>query len=316
LHRTAIPDGAVVDYLPVGPDDAPQLARLPLLRAHANAPLQTALANFYTPLFAPINAEQLDERALTRQFRHLRQTRKTAELRLAPLDPQAPFFAQARRALTAAGWITGDYFCFGNWHLDLDTNDFAAYWAQRPSKLRNTARRARQHLEADPGFRLDIIHGGAALNAAVDAFVSVYNRSWKQPEAWPRFIPELCQLAAARGWLRLGVLELDARPVASQLWLVSGGCAYIVKLAYDRAYASRTVGTVLSAHMMEHVIDSDHVRRIDYLIGDDAYKHDWTPQRSERWGLVAFNPLTVRGLIGAARHFAGHTLKQFRARPK
>lgn len=315
LHRTAVPDDAVVDYLPVGPDDAPELARLPLLRAHAHAPLQTALANFYTPLFAPLNAEHLDERALTRQFRRLRQQRQTAELRLAPLDPQASFFAQARRALAAAGWITSDYFCFGNWRLDLDTQGFQAYWAQRPSKLRNTARRARQRLDADPGFRLDIITGGPALQAAVDAFVSVYRRSWKQPEAWPRFIPALCPLAAERGWLRLGVLELDGQAVASQLWLVSGGCAYIVKLAYDRAYASRTVGTVLSAHMMEHVIDHDHVSRIDYLIGDDAYKRDWLPERRERWGLVAFNPLTVRGLIGAARHFVGHALKQFRPRP-
>jgi CelD/BcsL family acetyltransferase involved in cellulose biosynthesis len=317
LQRTALPDSAVVDYVPVGPDAAPDLARLPLLRATAKATRLTGFANYYTPLFAPIGSEHLSEAALTRHFRELRQRREIAELQLAPLDPEAPFFSSARLALKNAGWIVDSYFCFSNWYIDLaaapDTGapNFAAYWAQRPSKLRHTAQRARRRLEADPSFTLSVTRGEPGLSAAVDAFVSVYSRSWKQPEPWPRFIPELCQLAAARGWLRLGVLELDGQAVASQLWLVSGGCAYIVKLAYDSAYASRTVGTVLSAHMMEHVIDRDHVTRIDYLIGDDAYKRDWTPQRRERRGLVAFNPTTPRGIIAALRHFAGRARRRF-----
>lgn len=311
LRRTAIPAEAVVDCIPVGPDEAPAQARLPLLRATAMAPLQTALANFYTPLFAPLGGEHLSEAALTRYFRETRQRREIAELRLAPLDPQLAFFASARRALKSAGWIVDSHFCFGNWYIDLDAGGFDTYWAQRPAKLRNTARRARRRLEAAPGFAIAITGGGAGLESAVDAFVSVYGRSWKPPEPWPRFIPELCKLAAARGWLRLGVLELGGQAVASQIWLVSGGCAYIVKLAYDRAFAAHAPGTVLSARMTEHVIDIDRVRRIDYLIGDDAYKRDWTPQRRERHGLIAFNPLTMRGLADAARHFGGKALKRF-----
>jgi hypothetical protein len=312
LQRTALSDEAVVDYVPVGPDAAPELARLPMLRATADAPLQTALANCYTPLFAPIGGEHLSDAALTRYLRKLRQHRKIAELRLAPLDPAAPFFSRARQSLKRAGWVVDSYFCFGNWYAELgpEATSFATYWAQRPSKLRHTAQRARQRLEAEPGFALSVTSGGPGLDAAVDAFVSVYARSWKPPEAWPRFIPELCRLAAARGWLRLGVLALDGLAVASQLWLVSGGCAYIVKLAYDRACAARSVGTVLSAHMMAHVIDHDLVTRIDYLIGDDAYKRDWTPQRQERRGLVAFNLTTPRGMIAAMRHFAGRTLRR------
>jgi CelD/BcsL family acetyltransferase involved in cellulose biosynthesis len=318
LQRTVLPDAAVVDYVPVGPDAAPDLARLPLLRATASAPLQTGLANFYTPLFGPISGEHLSEAALTRYFRQLRRSREIAELRLAPLDPATPFFSSARLALKNTGWIVDSYFCFGNWYADLDAsvNSFAAYWAQRPSKLRHTAERARRRLAADPSYAISVVTGGPGLTAAIDAFVAVYARSWKQPEPWPRFIPELCQLAAAHGWLRLGVLALDGQPVASQLWLVNGGCAYIVKLAYDSAYAARTVGTVLSAHMMQHVIDHDHVTRIDYLIGDDAYKRDWTPQRQERRGLIAFNLTTLRGIISATRHFTGRTLRHFRARPE
>jgi hypothetical protein len=312
LRRTALPAQAVVDYLPVGPAQAPDSALLPLLRLHPGAPLQTALSTVYTPLFAPIGADLLSEAALLGHFRAMRQRREVSEIRLAPLDPAAGFFSSARAALERADWITGSYFCFANWYADLGEDGFSAYWARRPSRLRNTARRARRRLENDPGFSMRVIDGGEPLAAAVTAFVSVYGRSWKRPEPYPRFIPELCALAARRGWLRLGVLEVDGQAVASQIWLVSGGCAYIVKLAYDRAYAVRTVGTVLSAHMMEQAIDHDHVNRIDYLIGDDAYKRDWTPERRERHGLIAFNPLTARGLVGAAKHFAPRALKRLR----
>jgi len=311
LRRTAVPKEAVLEFVPVGPEDAPEAAQLPLMRTPANASLVTALSTFYTPLFAPIGGKWASETALTRCFRDLRQRPGVTELRLAPLDPHSPFFAAARCALTNAGWLADSYFCFGNWYVDLDGSGFASYWAQRPSKLRHTAERARRKLETMPGFAIEVIEGGPGLDAAIATFVSVYDHSWKEPEPWPHFISELCNLAAARGWLRLGMLHLGGQAIASQLWLVSGDCAYIVKLAYDHAHAALSAGTALSAHMMAYVIDRDRVRRVDYLIGDDAYKRDWTPLRRERWGLVAFNPANIRGLAGATGHFAGRALKSF-----
>ncbi|MDR1855402.1 MAG: GNAT family N-acetyltransferase [Azoarcus sp.] len=310
LRRTAISAAATVELVPVGAADAPQAARLPLLREPADAARVTALSTFYTPIFAPLGVERVEQAALTRCFEELRARPGVAELRLAPLDPQAPFFAMARQSLREAGWLVDDYFCFGNWHAELGDGGFDAYWAKRPSMLRHTAERARKKLAAAPGFAIAVCDGGAELETAIADFVLVYAHSWKQPEPWPRFIPELCRLAAARGWLRLGVLRLDGQAVASQLWLVCGDTAQIVKLAHDRAYDERSVGTVLTAHMMAHVIDRDRVRHLDFLIGDDAYKRDWTPLRRERWGIVAFNPRHLRGLAGAALHFAAHAAKR------
>jgi CelD/BcsL family acetyltransferase involved in cellulose biosynthesis len=60
---------------------------------------------------------------------------------------------------------------------------------------------------------------------------------------------------------------------------------------------------------MRHVIESDMVKEIDYLIGDDAYKQDWMPLRRERHGLIAFNPRSLRGLLEAGKHFAGRLIK-------
>jgi hypothetical protein len=55
---------------------------------------------------------------------------------------------------------------------------------------------------------------------------------------------------------------------------------------------------------------------IDYLSGDDAHKQEWMSDRRERWGVIAFNPLTVHGLCAAGQHvaslFAWRTLDFFR----
>ena len=74
---------------------------------------------------------------------------------------------------------------------------------------------------------------------------------------------------------------------ASQVWLVSGGVAYIYKLAHLDEYAHLSPGTVLSAFMLERTIDQDHIATVDFLTGDDDYKKDWMSHRGERKGVAA-----------------------------
>ena len=95
------------------------------------------------------------------------------------------------------------------------------------------------------------------------------------------------------------------RPICADAW--------VFRLAVAGALQhAQALGTVLTGHLMQHVLDVDHVQHLDYLIGDDAYKRNWTPLRRERRGLVAFNPASARGLALAARHFAGRALQRLR----
>ena len=79
---------------------------------------------------------------------------------------------------------------------------------------------------------------------------------------------------------------------------------------YDERFAKDSVGTVLSILLMEHVIEVDKVKEVDYLTGDDPYKRDWMSHRRERWGIMAFNPRTLHGLLAAARHKGGHAARR------
>ena len=314
LRATALPPGTTVQTLDIGLPANPGTAQLHLMRKPDTPAQLHGLSTFYTPIFGPSGPGPIDAEALRAHWHLIRRAADAPHLiQLAPVDPDTPFFALARDTLRQAGWLVGDYFCFGNWHAKVSGQTFEDYLAARPSQLRNTLLRHRRKLERRSDFTLRIqATADAALPAAIAEFTRVYNLSWKQPEPFPQFIPGLCTLAANKDWLRLGLLELDGRAVAAQLWLVAGGTAYIVKLAHDKQYDALGVGTVLTGHLMQHVLDVDHVQHLDYLIGDDAYKRNWTPLRRERRGLVAFNPASARGLALAVRHFAGRALQRLR----
>lgn len=278
-----------------------------------------SLSNFYSGLFGPAAIHADDNRsAATWQTasEHLRAGRpRPAFIDLKPLDAQGGFFSDMRRALAMAGYWVDSYFCFGNWTHPTAGRGFANYFAERPSALRNTVRRARHKLDRAGPWRIDIHTApGPDLDAAINQYETIYERSWKSAEAYPGFIRALCHLAAGQGWLRLGVLTRDGTAVASQLWLFCAGTSYIFKLAYDPAAARYSPGSVLTAALMEHALDVDHAETIDYLSGDDAYKRDWMSQRRERVGLIAFDPATPRGLLAGLRHFGGRALQRLRGK--
>jgi hypothetical protein len=281
-------------------------AQLPLMSAQACNGIES-LSNYYSGLYGPVGScQQLVAEDWLRAVRFLRAKFAPVCWRLHPLDAQASWVTYLTNALKAGGYWTDRYFCFGNWYQPVPPGGFDAYWAARLSALRNTVARALKRLNKLGDWRLEIVTGEQpGLDAAIDAYVSVYNRSWKVPEPNPAFMPGLIRLAAAQGWLRLGLLWVGGEPVAAQVWLVSGGKANIFKLAYVQGYEKLSTGSVLTAELMRHVMDVDRVHEVDFLSGDDPYKADWMDCRRERVGLLAFDQRHWRGRLAAARHQLG-----------
>jgi hypothetical protein len=204
-----------------------------------------------------------------------------------------------RQALAASGhWII-EQPSHVNWYLPV-VQGWAPYLASRPGELRSTiARKTKAFLKG--GGRLEIVETEDGCEAALDAYATVYARSWKQPEPCLDFVPALVAMCARRGWLRLGIAWLDDRPISAQIWVVSNGKASIFKLAYDEQQARLAPGTLLTAHMMRHVIEVDRVREVDYLVGNDAYKAHWMSHQRQRIGLLAYDRRKALGWIGAVR---------------
>jgi len=118
-------------------------------------------------------------------------------------------------------------------------------------------------------------------------------------------------MAAEQSWLRLGIAYIDKQAVAAQIWFVYNGTASIYKLAYDEAFGKYSIGSILTAHVMQHVIDVDRVVEVDYLTGDEAYKQDWMSDRRERWGISAFNLKTPVGRLLAIKNIGGRKIKNW-----
>jgi len=253
-----------------------------------------SLGNFYTSLYAPILPRPSDALELIPLLKAALQDQPdTSVMRFAPLDPDAPGFEALLSALWSLGWIPFRFFRFGNWY-HLVSQDWQSYFAALPGQLRNTIKRKGRKFTA-AGGTFEIVTTPDQVDRAITAFTQVYAKSWKKPEPYPAFVPSLIRWLASKGWLRLGLAHLAGQPIAAQLWIVSHDKASIYKLTYDEAFSEYAPGTLLTAHMMAHVIDHDQVKEVDYLIGDDEYKKDWMSFRRERWGIVAYNLSTLYG---------------------
>lgn len=272
-----------------------------------------ALANYYSCFYAPHVAAAPGESAAILQTLAIAIAKEKPHwdaVEVKPMDLDSRDFRELVKAFKVAGFVVQTFFSFGNWYLPVNGRNFAKYSETLPSMLKNTLSRKRKKLEKSGRARIEIVTTGPELDAAIDAYMKVYLSSWKQPEPYPQFIPGLMRMCAAMGALRLGILRVDGEPAAAQLWIVHQGKALIYKLAYDERFAHLSVGTILSAALFQHALDVDKVTEVDYLSGDDGYKKDWMSHRRERWGILALNPRTPRGVLAIARHVGGRAVKR------
>jgi len=268
------------------------------------------LGNYYSSLFGPILGGNDSQAVLERLIFAITEERPRWDIiDLRPLDHEATTFNQLLQAFKRAGLWVSPYYCFGNWYLEVNGRSYQDYFQSLPSRLKNTLKRKNKQLDTLANVYIEILTGGKNLDKAIDDYVTIYNIRWKKVEPYPNFISGLIHTCAEQGWLRLGMAYVNGQPAAAQIWIVHGGTAAIYKLAHNTQFNKLSIGSMLTATLMEHVIDVDKVTVIDYLTGDDAYKKDWMSHRRERWGIVAYNPYTPRGLLAAIRHFGGGKLK-------
>lgn len=263
-----------------------------------------ALANYYCSLYSPILASDADRGEVLRELLTAVPRLGADVFDLNPLVDVADAAggegarADARgnvdarsvsTALAQLGWRAERYFRFGNWYLEVGGRTFAEYFASLASQLRNTVTRKEKKLRQQPGLSIAIAQTPQEAEAALAGYQQIYAASWKKPEPHPHFVPELVRFLARRGWLRLGLVQVGGEPVAAQIWACKDRVVSIFKLAYDERFAQLSAGSVLTTHLMRHVIDVDRARIVDYLTGDDAYKRDWMSHRRERVGIRALS---------------------------
>jgi CelD/BcsL family acetyltransferase involved in cellulose biosynthesis len=253
----------------------------------------TPLASWYTLRFAPIFAGPAADALLPALLGAL-----AARFDTVALHPLAA-------PLTSEGWRGYSARVSINWTIDLPTPDFDSYWSARPASLRNTvARRSRSHpLAITILRRFD-------PNAWAD-YEAIYAASWKPTEGAMPLLRALAVQEAAAGTLRLGIArDPDGRAVAAQFWLIENEIATIHKLAHREDAKAGSPGSLLSHAMFRAAIAGDHVRRIDFGLGDEPYKADWVDTPRPVWRTDLYRPASLRGLVGIARETASRLARR------
>ena len=244
-----------------------------------------ALANWYNFRWRPLASPDADAPALFTALaadlaKRTKRTKRTKRITLEPLlGADAALLAPSFRA---AGWVVEQAACGTNHWLEVRGRDFATYLSTRPGPLRTTLARKRGRLTVEIVTRFD-----AATYAAYEA---VYAESWKPSEGSPAFLRRFAEAEGAGGRLRLGIARAGDEVAAAQLWSVEGDTAFIHKLAHRETAKALSPGTVLTAALLQHVIDRDHVREVDFGTGDEPYKRDWMEASRPLHRLDMFRP--------------------------
>ncbi|MEZ5688854.1 MAG: GNAT family N-acetyltransferase [Caenibius sp.] len=271
-------------------------AALPLVERNGRL---ESLVNWYAfgwrPLFTPdANRDAL----LVELARNLKSHRN--RITLWPLPDEDGSASAVEQAFRKAGWATFRSRCDTCHILPVNGRTYTDYLASRPGKLRTTLKRKAKKLRVDiyTHFQDDLWN----------IYEEIYKESWKPEESDPVLLRRFAQQEGNAGRIRFALASSDGKPVAVQFWTVESGRAFIHKLAHLPEAQPLSPGSVLTAALMERVIDVDGVEIIDFGTGDDPYKADWMESIEPRFLIDCHDPANLRSwphiLRGTARNLA------------
>lgn len=252
------------------------LALLPLV---GDNDYKESISHRYTALYSLLIAKEKQTEIMTCLAEGLSQI-PILSLALSPIAEDDKQIQQFRTILKSFGYEYHQNFFFYNWIYRTKQQSFDEYLANRPSQLRNTIKRKRRKLEKEQDYSIRMFRGNDVKQGLID-YHAIYSASWKANEQYRSLFDATAINFAKPDWSRLAVLTINGEPAAAQLWFVVQKKASIFRLAYDEKWKHYSTGSILTAYLMEYVIEKDQVEEIDFLTGNEVYKQDWMSERRQ-----------------------------------
>lgn len=172
-----------------------------------------------------------------------------------------------------------------------------AYLGTRSANLRSQLGRRRRTLERDHNARFRLVSDEAEVDSAMATLFRLHTarRATRGGSSLASADVQaahttFARSAAARGWLRLWLLEVDGAAVAAWYGWRLGSTTSYYSAGFDPAWAGSGVGLVLLARTIEHSAE-EGCASYDLLLGNEPYKHRFAT--SER---------IVRRLVATSSH--------------
>ena len=268
-------------------------------KSKLNVKKMRTMANFYTTFYSPLVTDGLDVDELTSALAKYidEKLSDVTVIEYEPLRSGEVFSDVASKCREIFGYSVRQYPCHINRFESVEGDSFDTYWARRPSRLRNTLKRKSKALAKSHRFEIEIITESEGVSAAYEKFRLVYEQSWKTTESSPEFIHSVLVELANIGRAKLGILSVDGEPAAAQIWFRINEDWAVFKLAYREAYKPYSVGTILSAAVIESFFNGGSFKHLDFLSGDDSYKRDWMSQSRSHYGIEMINRRHLTGRV-------------------
>jgi CelD/BcsL family acetyltransferase involved in cellulose biosynthesis len=167
------------------------------------------------------------------------------------------------------------------------------------SNFRSNLNKARNKLAKEKDVAYGVAETPAELAALLPPYMTLEASGWKGKEGTSigqephaaEFYAKVLARFGAEGRARINWLKLGERYLAMQVCLVDGGTIYVVKLAYDEAYARYGPGNLL----IEHVVRSGRYAKLN-LVGSPVWFQMWRPAQQDVVRVRVFNT-TARGAL-------------------
>ncbi|MGD1118782.1 MAG: GNAT family N-acetyltransferase, partial [Dehalococcoidales bacterium] len=154
---------------------------------------------------------------------------------------------------------------------------FEDYLESLETKQRHEIRRKMRRLLEEGEIDYRFISRGGELKSAMDTFFRMFVESRQDKAAFlteqmKSYFIRLAETMAGSGLLRLGVLELDGKPVAEIMCFDYNGCIYLYNSGYDPKYVALSAGMLSKVYAIKDSIEQGK-KRFDFLKGAEIYKY-------------------------------------------
>jgi len=162
-----------------------------------------------------------------------------------------------------------------SFEMDLSPS-FDEYLETLSAKQRHEVRRKLRRLTEEGKIEYRFIEKGNELPSAMDAFFKMFIESRQDKavfmtEQMKSYFRLLVDAMKEIGLLKLGVLDLDSKPVAEILCFDYNDCIYLYNSGYDPQYVSLSVGLLSKVLAIQDSIAKGK-KKFDFLKGAEVYK--------------------------------------------
>jgi CelD/BcsL family acetyltransferase involved in cellulose biosynthesis len=194
--------------------------------------------------------------------------------------------------------------------IDLRSHSWESYLGSLSSNQRYSFNRKVRALQSAFEVRLDVVKMESDARQGLDTVIELHQKRWGsrgsseafQTASVTAFHQEFVRLAAARGWLRLLILNLDNAARAAIYGLHYGPTFYFYQSGFDPAYSKQSVGLVVMGLAIKQALE-EGASEYDLLHGEEEYKFHWAHEQRDL-GRIELYPPHVRGrLYKRAIHF-------------